>query len=97
MTVEDMRNVLAAIRTSDHAYIGVRPQDATPPSAPAFILPSPDANGLSMACDAAGERWPICTAWTLIGSDTEEARQDPEWPPGMRSLEKPDDLASFTN
>lgn len=92
-----MRAVLEAIRTSDHAYLGVRPQDATPPSSPAMILPSADVQGLSYACDAAGQHWPSCTMWTLIGSDSEMARQDPKWPAGMRALEKPADLAAFTN
>lgn len=94
MTPTTTRAVLQALTTCDHAYIGIRPKDAAP-LAPCIILPSHDVAGLAYAADAAGRFWPECQSWIILAADDELIMQDPAWPPEMRALRSPDQIAAF--
>lgn len=96
MSPDETRALLQALRQVDHTYVGVRPADATPAEAPCIILGGRTANDLSYALVTAGQVWPDCTAWALIGSDEKLKISDPEWPPTMHALRMPATLAPFT-
>jgi hypothetical protein len=91
-----IRDVLAALRSGSHRYMAIRPADATPANAPGIIVPGRSAADLAYACDGAGEQWPHCQAWCLIGSDEQLAEIGDDWPPGMRALQMPVTLANFS-
>ena len=96
MTPTDTRQVLQALQRSDHKYIAIRPADSTPQEAPAIVLSEPTANALAYAMNTAGENWPDCSAWSLIGSDELLLQIDPSWPPTMRALRTPVEIATFS-
>jgi hypothetical protein len=89
------RELLALLRDTSHRYTAIRPADATPAEAPGILIGGHAANDLAYAFDDAGEQWPQCQQWALIGSDELLIRIDPTWPPRMRSLRMPDTLATF--
>jgi hypothetical protein len=91
-----IREVLAALRAGSHRYMAIRPADATPANAPGIVVPGQTASDLAFACDAAGEQWPDCQAWCLIGSDEQLVEIGDDWPPGMRALQMPVTLATFS-
>jgi len=95
MTPTDTRAVLAALRASDHKYMGIRPADATPTEAPCIILGDASANALQYALSTASDQWPDCTDWELIGSDEALGLQGADWPPTMDALRMPATLATF--
>ena len=99
MTPTETRTLMQALRNSDHAFLGIRPADATPAEAPCIVLQGATANDLSYALVTAGQHWPECTEWNLIGSDEELSIAQP-WnadgtPSDLRALRMPDTLASF--
>jgi hypothetical protein len=96
MTTQQTRSILAALHLADYAYLGVRPKDSTPPEAPAIILDGRTATDLAYAMATAGEQWPECEAWELIGSDEQMIRTDPRWQPTMHALRTPATLATFS-
>jgi hypothetical protein len=91
----DTRTLLQTLRASTHRYIGIRPADATPTEAPCIVLQERTANDLAYACTTAGQVWPECQGWALIGSDEQLVRNDPTWPPTMHALRMPVTLATF--
>lgn len=95
MSAEETRALLQALRQVDHTYVGIRPADATPAEAPCIILGGRNVNDLSYALVTAGQEWPACTAWVLIGSDEKLKLSNPEWPPTMHALRMPATLATF--
>jgi hypothetical protein len=96
MTPSDTRNLLAALTTADYQFVGVRPADATPKESPCIILDGRTANALSYAMVAAGQAWPECTNWALIGSDQQIAIRSPHETPLMHALRQPATLTTFT-
>ena len=94
MTPQELRTTLQALRASDHAYKGVRPADATPPDAPAFVLDDDSVGSLDYAASAAADYWPQCSQWELIASDDGGAQSN--WPAGLMSLRTPVTLAKFS-
>lgn len=95
MTPQQLRTILQALRASDHAYKGVRPADATPAEAPAFILQDGTVGSLDYAASAAADFWPQCKQWELIASD-ERIGQAADWPAGLYALKAPTTLATFS-
>ena len=91
----DTRALMVALHYNDHAYLAVRPTDATPAEAPGIVLGGSTANDLSYAMITAGQHWPDCTAWDLIGSDEQMTLHVKGWPPTMHAFRKPLVLASF--
>jgi len=86
---------LRAIASSDHAYIGIRPADATPAESPCIILDGTGSTDLDSAEAAAGNEWPDAKQWSLIASDEALIRKDPTWPPRMRALRAPITLTTY--
>jgi hypothetical protein len=84
-----------ALASCDHAYIGVRPADATPIQAPCFILAGRSATCLADVMLMAGKHWPTCSRWALIASDEQLKLSNPEWPPTMHALQMPATLTTF--
>jgi hypothetical protein len=95
MTATDTLHAVAAIQATDHAYLGIRPADATPTEAPAVVISTRDPKGLAYALQEARERWPECPRWALIGSDQLLHLIDPTWPPELREFRAPSQLATF--
>jgi hypothetical protein len=95
MTTAETRQVLEALAT-DYAYIGIRPEDATPAEAPCILLNDHNVNGLQYALASAVDRWQTCQQWALIGSDEMLHLIDPTWPPTLRAFRQPAQLATFT-
>jgi len=95
MTHQQLRTTLQALRGSDHAYKAVRPADATPAEAPAFILQDDTVGSLDYAASAAADYWPECKQWELIASDEQLGAQG-DWPAGLVTLRTPVTLASFS-
>jgi hypothetical protein len=89
------RELLRQLRTASHRYIGIRPVDATPAEAPCITLDGRTANDLAYACTTAGQVWPQCQQWVLIGSDQALVLRGADWPPTMRALRMPATLATF--
>jgi len=94
MTPPETRNALIALRT-DHAYIAVRPADATPAEAPAFLVEQHTVQSLDYAWAEARDRWPECPRWAIIASDELLHLKDPTWPPTLRALRSPITLTTF--
>jgi hypothetical protein len=70
MRTDNITIVAKALHENDHAYVGIRPADATPAaSAPAFILQEQTLGGFSYQLEAAANYWPKCSKWALIASD----------------------------
>jgi hypothetical protein len=92
----ELRTTLQALRSSDHAFKGVRPADATPAEAPAFLLEDDTVGSLDYAASAAADYWPACSQWALIAGDEQLADQSKDWPPGLHALNKPVTLATFS-
>jgi hypothetical protein len=95
MSPADTRALLQQLRTSPHRYLAIRPSDATPAEAPGILLQDRTANDLSYACTTAGQVWPQCEQWDLIGSDELLNLKGKDWVPTMRALRMPEKLASF--
>jgi hypothetical protein len=95
MTHQQLRTTLQALRASDHAYKGVRPADATPAEAPAFVLQDDTVGALDYAASAAADYWPEARQWELIASDEQLGAQG-DWPPGLAALRTPVTLATFS-
>jgi hypothetical protein len=96
MKPQELRTALQALRSSDHAYKGVRPADATPAEAPAFILEDDTAGSLDYAASSAADYWPQCSQWALIAGDEEVTDASDDWPPGLQALRTPVTLAQFS-
>jgi len=86
---------LRAIASSDHAYIGIRPADATPAESPCIILDGTTTEDLDTAEAAAANQWPDAKQWAIIASDETTIKRDPTWPPRMRALRAPVTLTSY--
>jgi hypothetical protein len=70
MTPTENSAIVHALSSEDHAYIGIRPADATPATtAPAFVLTDHTEASFSYQLACARLYWPGCTRWALIGSD----------------------------
>jgi hypothetical protein len=96
MTTTDSSNAIAALSKTDHAYLAIRPADATPAEAPGFLLAARSINAFNYSLQDAGKFWPDCHAWSLIGSDELLIQQGTDWPAGMNALRTPAQLATFT-
>jgi hypothetical protein len=96
MSPTDTRALMVALRTADYKYLAVRPADAVPKTAPAIVLSGSTANDLAYAMVTAGQVWPQCVAWTLIGSDQMAQLSGADWAPTMHALQMPATLTTFT-
>jgi hypothetical protein len=110
MTPTETLAIARALSSEDHAYIGIRPADATPgTTAPAFLLTDHTESSFSYQLACARLYWPACRRWALIGSDQinqehsdhmlNEFQAGPPAPPGvpptLRTLTSPDVLTTF--
>jgi hypothetical protein len=95
MSPKDTRALMTALHTNDHAHLGIRPADATPAESPCVLMGGATANDLSYALVTAGQVWPDCEDWALIGSDEVEQLASPGDVPTMHALRSPDTLATF--
>jgi len=110
MTPTQTRAIARALSSEDHAYIGIRPADATPgTTAPAFLLTNHTEASFSYQLACARLYWPACTRWALIGSDqinqehSDHMRNEfqpgepapPGVPPTLRTLTSADVLITF--
>lgn len=96
MSPTDTRALLNRLRISAHRYLAIRPLDATPAEAPAILIQDRNATALAYACTTAGQVWPQCEEWVLIGSDELLMLRGADWVPTMRALRMPETLATFT-
>jgi hypothetical protein len=110
MTLTETRAIAKCLRKADHAYLGIRPADATPSAtAPAFLLTDHTEASFGYQLGCARLYWPACTKWALIGSDQinqehsdhmpNEFQAGPAAPPGLpptlRTLASADVLTTF--
>ena len=96
MSPQDTRALLLALKTTDYQFLGIRPADATPAESPCIVLQEHSANDLSYAPVTAGQVWPQCSEWALIGSDERLTLTTPGSVPTMHALRQPATVATFT-
>jgi hypothetical protein len=92
---EELRKVLAAIVTTPHRYIGIRPIGSVPAESPCFLLSEPSLHALMYQLDNARECWPEADQWELVASDLVLTDQPPDLPPGCVVLRSPVPIATL--